>query len=306
MDRLIRSMVPGTMAILDLEDGYLDVRDPVRTGNRRESGRRRLLELCEWSRGRVNEQPLAMRINIAGTEDFARDLAVMRAVAETFQLAVVFLPKVESADLLRCTKVALSDEGIPAAKLIPMVETEKGMSLMEDNVVAALSANSPAVAFGHHDYCLDVGCWPFPGPDDQAYWEPVERVACAALSAGLRYVHPPEANLRDSILLGRMIAKLRGICGDGFDVVSAGMSQTPILLRMVEESSGSAIMHETFSGRLPQGLDEKRRLAEETCALFEENNRQEHSFSTDARAGRFISPHEYLAAVKYLRGSAHA
>ena len=32
MERLIRSMVSGTMAILDLEDGYLDLRDPARTG----------------------------------------------------------------------------------------------------------------------------------------------------------------------------------------------------------------------------------------------------------------------------------
>ncbi len=32
MERLIRSMAPGTMAILALEDGYLDVRDPARTG----------------------------------------------------------------------------------------------------------------------------------------------------------------------------------------------------------------------------------------------------------------------------------
>ena len=28
MERLIRSMGPGTMAVLDLEDGYFDVRDP--------------------------------------------------------------------------------------------------------------------------------------------------------------------------------------------------------------------------------------------------------------------------------------
>jgi hypothetical protein len=27
VERLIHSLVPGTMAILDLEDGYLDVRD---------------------------------------------------------------------------------------------------------------------------------------------------------------------------------------------------------------------------------------------------------------------------------------
>ena len=35
MERLIRSMGPGTMAVLDLEDGYLDVRDPGKTGERR-------------------------------------------------------------------------------------------------------------------------------------------------------------------------------------------------------------------------------------------------------------------------------
>ena len=32
MERLIRSMVPETMAILGVEDGYIDVRDPAWTG----------------------------------------------------------------------------------------------------------------------------------------------------------------------------------------------------------------------------------------------------------------------------------
>jgi hypothetical protein len=36
MERLIRSMAPGTMAVLDLEDGYLDVRDPGETCARRQ------------------------------------------------------------------------------------------------------------------------------------------------------------------------------------------------------------------------------------------------------------------------------
>ena len=44
MERLIRSMAPGTMAILDLEGGYLDVRDAGRTSERREAGRSHLLE----------------------------------------------------------------------------------------------------------------------------------------------------------------------------------------------------------------------------------------------------------------------
>jgi len=44
MERLIRSMVPGTMAILDLEDGYLAVRDPAGTCERQEGRRSHLLE----------------------------------------------------------------------------------------------------------------------------------------------------------------------------------------------------------------------------------------------------------------------
>jgi hypothetical protein len=301
MERLIRSMASGTMAILDLEDGYLDVRDPGRTSERREGGRRQLLEVCARSQGCTNGRPVAMRINVAGTEDFVRDLPVVRAVAETFGLAALMLPKVASGEAFMRALSALENCSMPKGSLIPMVETEKGMRGIDEILAAAVAADAPAVVYGHHDYCLDVGCWPFPNPGDQVYWEPVERVARAAMGAGLRYVHPPEANLRDEVLLRLMISKLRGICGDHLDLYSAGMSQTAILLRLTVESLPSFETLEPIPRLSPLGPEEKRRLAEETCTLFEENNRQEHSFSADARTGRFISPHEYLAAVRYLR-----
>ena len=306
MERLIRSMAPGTMAILDLEDGYLDVRDPSKTSERREGGRRHLLELCARSRGRTNGRPVAMRINAAWTDDFVRDLPVVRAVAASFGLAALMLPKVALGEALISALSALEDCSIPKGSLIPMVETEKGMRGIDEILAAAVAAGAPAVVYGHHDYSLDVGCWPFPNPGDQVYWEPVERVARAAMGAGLRYVHPPEVSLRDEVLLGRMISRLRGICGDRFDVMSAGMSQTAILIRMTEDSPESAVTSEPVFDRLLLGPEEKKRLAEETCALFEENNRQEHSFSADARMGRFFSPHEYLAAVNYLRKQSDA
>jgi citrate lyase beta subunit len=301
MERLIRSMVPGTMAILDLEDGYLDMRDPGKSRERREGGRKQLLELCTRSRGRTNGRPVAIRINAAGTDDFVRDLPVVREVADTFGLAAIMLPKVGSGEEYRDTLAALEDCRVARGTLIPMVETEVGLRQIEEIVAAAVTLGATALVYGHHDYCLDVGCWPFPNPGDQVYWEPVERVAEAAMGAGLRYVHPPEASLRDEVLLGRMISNLRGICGDHLDLYSAGMSQTAILLRLTGESLPSAETFEPIPGLSPLGPEEKKRLAEETCALFEENNRQEHSFSADARTGRFISPHEYLAAIRYLR-----
>ncbi len=302
MARLIRAMGAGTMAVLDLEDGYLDVRDPGKTSERRASGRQQLLELCANALGRANGRPVAVRVNVAGSEDFARDLPVVRAVAETFGLATVMLPKVESADQLRRAHAGLAAEGFEFGDLVPMIETRKGMNRIDEIVAAAVQLGSPAVVYGHHDYWLDAGAWPFPGPRDKSYWEPVERVAGPVLAAGLRYVHPPEAELRDEALLVDMVERLRSLCGERFDLFSAGMSQTPILRRLMADASSDKSLP-ALSEHCVVEPAEKVRLAKETCALFEQNNRPEHAFSADARSGRFISPHEYLAAKYYL---AHA
>ena len=306
MERLIRTMRAGTMAVLDLEDGYLDVRDPGKTTERRTRGRKQLLELCANAKGRTNGRPVAMRVNVAGSEDFARDLPVVRAASETFGLAAVMLPKVELADQMGRAHSDLSAEGVEFGYLVPMIETRKGMHRIDEIIAAAVELGSPAVVYGHHDYWLDAGAWPFPGPREMSYWEPVERIAQSALAAGLRYVHPPEAELRDEALLAGMVSRLRSICGDRFDILSAGMSQTSLLLRLVEEASSSEPKSESLAEQSVFDSVEQQRLAEETCALFEGNNRQEHSFSADARSGRFISPHEYLAAVNYLRKQSDA
>ena len=306
MERLVRSMGAGTMAVLDLEDGYLDVRDPGKTGERRARGRQQLLELCAKAKDRTNGRPVALRVNVAGSENFQRDLSVVRAVAETFGLAAVMLPKVESTDQVRRAHADLSAEGVEFGSLVPMVETRKGMDRIDEIVAAAVEVGSSAVVYGHHDYWLDSGAWPFPGPRDPSYWEPVQRVAQPALAAGLRYIHPPEADLRDEALLAGMVGRLGSMCGDRFDILSAGMSQTSLLLRLLEEASSSEPRSASLAEEPVLDPAQKKRLAEETCDLFDGNNRQEHSFSADARSGRFISPHEYLAAVNYLRRQADA
>jgi len=127
MERLIRSMAPGTMAVLDLEDGYLDVWDLGKTSERRASGRQQLLELCANAKGRTNGRAVTVRVNVAGSEDFARDLPVVRAASASFGLASVMLPKVESAERVRRALADLGAEGIEFGSLVPMVETRKGM-----------------------------------------------------------------------------------------------------------------------------------------------------------------------------------
>jgi len=82
-----------------------------------------LLELCANAKGRTNGRPVAMRVNVAGSEDFMCDLPVVRAVAETFGLAAVMLPKVESADQVLRAYADLKAKGGDFGGLVRMVET---------------------------------------------------------------------------------------------------------------------------------------------------------------------------------------
>ena len=307
MGRLIRSLKHAdTMAVLDIEDGYLDVYDPARTAARKVEARKLLLETCALCRGRTAGRPVAVRVNIVGTEDFERDLPLTRAAAESFGVAMVLLPKITAPEELQMAKGALAEAGIQCGGLVPMIETERGMQAVAEVVAAAKELGAPAVLYGYHDYCLDAGHWPFLDLGEKQFWAAVARVAEPTLAAGLRYVHPPQVDLHDEARLSELIARLRGLCGDNFDILSAGMSQTVVLRQLTSQPSAEVATLAPLEDRPALDAAEGRKLAKEICALFEGNHRVEHSFSADARTGRFIPPHEYLAAVRFLQGAGGA
>jgi citrate lyase beta subunit len=91
---------------------------------------------------------------LRGRRIFARDLSVVRAVAETFGSATVMLPKVESADQVRRAHADLSAEGVEFGDLVPMIETRKGIDRIsgisfEELFRSGLSLSRRAVYLGY-------------------------------------------------------------------------------------------------------------------------------------------------------------
>ena len=303
MARLTRSL-NGTeaMAVLDLEDGCRDPFDPARTIVCKVEGRHRLIEMCPIAEKQTTRQPVAMRLNAPGTAEFERDLPIAQRVTEVFELAIVLLPKITAPEDLSTAHQTLHQAGIRFGGLVPMIETVKGMNHLAPIIATAKQLGAPAILYGYHDYCLDAGYWPFLDLEEKAYWEIVEHIARPTLAAGLRYIHPPQVDLHDRTRLGELIAGLHRLCGEKFDILSAGMSQTTILRELLNHPAPpiSPLPHWRESPVLD--VAEKRRLAREICDLFAAKNRAEHSFAADARKGRFISPHEYFAAKRYLQG----
>jgi hypothetical protein len=89
-------------------------------------------------------------------------------------------------------------------------------------------------------------------------------------------------------------------------VFSAGMSQTAVFRRLTAASAAVPPHLPPLRDVPPLDVVARRRLAEDICAALARHRRDEHSFATDARQGRFISPHELLAAERYLRSTRDA
>ncbi|MGI8929399.1 MAG: hypothetical protein ACR2H0_08060 [Candidatus Limnocylindrales bacterium] len=47
------------------------------------------------------------------------------------------------------------------------------------------------MAYGHHDFALDSGWWPFPEHNEASFREHVEPLITRMEVAGFGYVHPP-------------------------------------------------------------------------------------------------------------------
>lgn len=299
MARLIRASLPGTIPVLDLEDGLMDVVQPANTPARRRSARTHLLKLCHSTLQQgCRSQPLALRVNAWGSTDLQADWPVAQALAAAFDLQAVFLPKVAGAAELQRAAQQLQAAGLPDGCLVPMLETRAALQQAPQIAGTAADLGSTAVTFGHYDFCLHAGLWPFPGPADDTYWQPVATVAQAALAAGLRYVHPPTSHLRDTRGLAAVLTRLASLCGESFDLFSAGISQTASLRQLAAAGVGDLDT---------QGPQPTAPLpAQQLCDLFERCRRPEHAFAVDGAGGRFIAPHEYLAAVRHLQARADA
>ncbi len=105
--------------------------------------------VAAWLRA---DRPVALRINSAGTPWFDDDLAL----AAQPGVAAVMLPKSEGAEeLVRVAAAA------PAAALLPLIETARGMALLD---TIARAPRVQRLVFGSIDFQLDLG---IDGDDDE-------------------------------------------------------------------------------------------------------------------------------------------
>lgn len=271
----------GGSVCLDLEDS-VDAPD-VAYGQRLKAQRRREVVALVQHLG-PDASGLFVRVNRAGTAEHARDVEALRTAEH---LPGLFLPKVEHAADVSDLLAAL---GRPAPAVIPVVESEAGFAAVA-GLRAAGGGAVREVAFGHCDYNLDRGLFPFAHPGDDRYWAWMERLGAACARGGLGVVNSPVLRLDDRAHFRAVQARLARI-PNATGQVTLSLSQT---------QACAAAPQSLAAGKPAESprAESLRAEAQRTARRFEAHRRADGFLAVDA-SRTLVSPQEYRAARAVL------
>jgi citrate lyase beta subunit len=301
IDRL-GSMVAraGGVLALDLEDGLATPLASGRIAANREQARAWLVQFFKCRRGDGRQH--CIRINHAGTADFEKDIAALSDIGMFVEWETVFLPKVATSSDIYTARRNLLRSGIAYRTLCPIVESCAGLDGLEEILESCVQSDVEFVQFGHYDYSLDREDWPFVRQSEQRFWEPVTRIIRSAEKHGCRYCHTPYGNLADAAGLTAIIGKLDRLCTSPFGMASLSINQT----RTIAKANGGG-PHPALclSAERTMVAEHMQLLAQMLVENYIRNSAEDRSFFVDSRDSEFISPHEYLAAVRFLQKTEH-
>ncbi|MDQ2772892.1 MAG: aldolase/citrate lyase family protein [Bacteroidota bacterium] len=218
---------------------------------------------------------LAVRINAPATPHYRSDLVALRGLPG---LHAVFVPKVAHPDHLR---QVLRELPLPVRHVVAVVETQAGFAALPE-LLALRDARLGLVAFGHCDYNLSLGNFPFHHQDSAPYWEWLAELDAHLLRAGRRLLNSPVLQLADAALFQEVLGRLRAY-PSATGQITLCLSQT-----LACAAPASPAPARTLAARPPESVEPLR-------VRFEQARLPGRAFAVDATR-RLISPHEYEAA----------
>lgn len=272
----------------DLEDSIGDS-DKNRAHVLKSEQRRSVIAFLKSIENRIEQPDIGLRINSCTSEYYPDDL---RALNSLRSLQCVFLPKVESgADMESFSENV--ESGV--AELIPVVETVRGFDYLSD-ILSVNDWRFTSLAFGHCDFNLDNGFFPFHHQNSLKYWEWIDALDSALLPSGKRLLNSPVLRLGDTGLFAQVLSKFRRY-GSAGGQVTLCFDQT----RMC--SSYEDVSPLPF-GRACGSVDP----SEKACRVVHsfENYRGEGKWFALDKDRTIVSVQEYTAAKRFLKRTAIA
>ena len=170
-------------------------------------------------------------------------------------------------------------------KIVVMIETEMGFKFIE-NLRKEISTQIYGIHYGQFDYCLDQSYWPFEEYGSAIYWMNTGRIISSILSNNLKlFVQTPFNRLTPDI-----------------DAFKNSYSNLKNLVKGRFEFDLSVLGYDCLIDNKnllqDEELKSKKSMAIDIIRQFDLARASSRSFASIA--GKFVPPHEFISAQKYI------
>jgi len=286
---------PHVMLIADLEDSIQDVMRPEYSSQLKRAAR--LYSLSIFNQQKQQDYTIGFRVNSIHGNEFKEDLRFLSRASECISIDSIVVPKIDSRKDINEYFRALDEYGIEFGELIPIVESVEAIRNMSDIFSAPSTRRFHRALWGHHDYNLDAGNFPFIEYRSKKYWELTRQIVSKLEDSGYSFGCGAFPELGNAGFLEKVVKGIQYMCKKDFDVVALNYGQVELFTSLPGSES---IHYETFIDHRDINEEQKILLAKNMVRIFNENRLPGRSFAIDPGRNEIITPQQYLAAMKFL------
>lgn len=276
----------GAVICFDLEDGILNPIEMDMTSSLKEKARENFNALYSLINKSGKDIKVGIRLNNVKTPDFEKDLIKIKG--KTFDS--IFIPKTEHSTEIRLIIDKLNEFKIEYKNLVPIFESKKGFENLDDILLSNQKLNK--IAFGHCDYNLDIGAYPFFHQDSWQYWKWVSVLSSKAEKHNVKLLNSAYLNFGNESFFCSMldhIASKNNLFHGQFTLTSR-QSELCSVRESTKVDFKNLIENKNLLSSDIQSVDN---LVNE----FEANNKQK---GLSKIHDKFISLQEYFASKKLM------
>lgn len=278
----------------DFEDSIQDVINPDKNASLKKKYRTIFESIIHNNHQRIKNFPIGIRLNQNDSLEQKLDIDCLKKISSRVKIKSILLPKTESCEDVERLQTLLKREQIDYYEIVPIIETFDGLNNLTSIIKQPLD-KIYKVAFGHCDFNLSNNIFPFYHQDSEVYWTWILQIATAIDNKNILFLNSAYLQINDDNGFKQMLSCLSKIFSTKYGQFTMTHKQTQLCQNFNNNDEHG------IRNRTKEGIDN---LQEYACKIISEreNSNLEKGFSISKNSGEVISPHEYIAAKKYLNG----
>jgi len=277
--------------ILDFEDSAKDLFSKKNTLELKKLCRKGLIFLSNSKFKNATKN--YVRINDIKSSHFKKDIvSIKKSLKNGIKIKALFLPKVETYEHIKKVYKIINFRLKKKIKIIPIIESNKALLNLNDILEKDNLNIIEGVHYGHFDYCLDRNLWPLPEPYHLEYWNIINKIAMSLAKFNKRFIQTPFPLIQNHNFFWSSFKYLNEKypdlnCSMSLVNYNPKFTNVPKFIKKLrlKKMSNNKTYNITFAKKI--------------IKYYLESKSKRKSFSLSNK--RFIPPHQYIIAKKYLK-----